>query len=132
MIYLIRDLERESAPRVRGASHADAICYKIMNYIDTHICTISSLEELSDAIGYNYSYLSDLFKETTGNTVSSYYRGRRLELAMEMLREGRMSITEIAERLGYSSLYAFSRAFKEKFGVSPKQYERTEKDKKGN
>ena len=49
------------------------------------------------------------------------------------LRENRdYTQKQIAERLGYSSLYAFSRAFKEKFGVSPKQYERTEKDKKGN
>ena len=127
MIYLIRDLERESSPRLRRASQADAICYKIMNYIDTHICTLGSLEELSDAIGYNYSYLSDLFKENTGNTVSSYYRRRRLELAKEMLREGTMSITEIAEWLGYSSLYAFSRAFKEALGVSPKQYAKAEK-----
>ena len=130
IIYLIRDLEKQSAPRIRGASQADVICYRVMNYIDTHICTISSLEELSVAIGYNYSYLSDLFKETTGNTVSAYYRGRRLELAREMLREGSMSITEIAERLGYSSLYAFSRAFKETFGISPKQYGKEERDKK--
>ena len=131
MIYLIRDLEGMSAPRVRGASQADALCYSIMNYIDTHICTLGSLKELSQAIGYNYSYLSDLFKETTGNTVSSYYRGRRLELALEMLREGSMSVSEIAERLGYSSLYAFSRAFKEEFGASPKQYERAEREKRG-
>ena len=122
LIYLIRDLERESAPRLRDASQSDTICYKIMNYIDTHLCALGSLEELSFAIGYNYSYLSALFKEATGNTISAYYRGRRLLLACEMLREGSLSITEIAARLGYSSLYAFSRAFKEEYGTSPKQY----------
>ena len=125
MIYLIRGIGREVSHRARGASGADAISYTMMNYIDTHIRTLSSLEELGGALGYNYSYLSNLFKTATGITVSSYYRGRRLELAKEMLRERSMNVTEIAERLGYSSLYAFSRAFKEAFGISPKQYERT-------
>lgn len=129
MIYLIRNFKKEVSQRTRGASGADAICYKIMNYIDTHICTLSSLEELSGAFGYNYSYLSDLFRATTGNTISDYYKRRRLELAKEMLREGSMSVTEIAERLGYSSLYAFSRAFKEAHGTSPKQYEKAKRRK---
>jgi AraC-like DNA-binding protein len=122
LIYIIRNLERDTAPRTRSASGADTICYQIMNYIDTHIYALNSLNELSAAIGYNYSYLSDLFKATTGNTISGYYRARRLELAREMLKEGTMSVTEISERLGYSSLYSFSRAFKEAFGTSPKKY----------
>ena len=122
MIYLLRDALKGASHRVRGASGADAVCYRVMNYIDTHAATLTSLDELAEALGYNYSYLSDLFKRSTGMTVSSYYRGQRLELAREMLREGSMNVGEVAARLGYSSLYSFSRSFKEKFGISPKQY----------
>ena len=43
-----------------------------------------------------------------------------------------MSVTEIAERLGYSSLYAFSRTFKEAFGTSPKQYAKLSNGRKEN
>ena len=125
MIYLIRGIGREVSHRTREASGADAVCYTMMNYIDTHISTLSALDEIGGALGYNYSYLSDLFKNTTGITVSQYYRTRRLELARDMLGERSMNVTKIAERLGYSSLYAFSRAFKDAFGISPKQYLRT-------
>ena len=43
-----------------------------------------------------------------------------MEAARLMLSEGKLKITDIAERLGYSTLYAFSKAFKGHFGVSPK------------
>ena len=124
MIYIIRDIQRSEHKRSRGASAAESICYKIMNYIDTHVYTIRSLEEVAAALSYNYSYLSALFSSTTGNTLFSYYENKRLDIARELLSEGTQSVTDIADLLGYSSLYSFSRAFKEKFGESPKKYMR--------
>ena len=123
MIYIIRDFDLGTAKnRIRGASHKDTVCYQIMNYIDTHIYTMRSLNELSDVFKYNYSYLSALFKKTTGNTPLSYYHNKRLEVARLLILENSMKISDIADTLNYSSLYSFSRAFKEKYGTSPKQY----------
>ena len=124
MIYIIRNIKRSEHKRSRSATAAESICYKIMNYIDTHVYTIRSLEEVANALNYNYSYLSSLFKSTTGNTLFSYYENKRLEIARELLTDGSQSVTEIADLLGYSSLYSFSRAFKESFGESPKKYMR--------
>jgi AraC-like DNA-binding protein len=45
-----------------------------------------------------------------------------MDAAMLMLQEGKLKATDIAERLGYSTLYAFSKAFKGYFGSSPKRY----------
>lgn len=122
IIYVIRGMERGTHQRMRNASAADEICYQIMNYIDTHINTMTDLSELADAMNYNYSYLSALFKRRTGNTLFSYYQKKKLDAARLLISEGSLKITEIADVLGYSSLYSFSRAFREHFGISPKQY----------
>ena len=109
--------------RPRSAiSNAETLCFSLMNYIDTHIYTISSLEELSTITNYNYSYLSSLFKRTTGGTLTDYYRNRRLETSKLLLSEPCMSVTDIAELLGYSSIYSFSRSFKDKYGLSPEKH----------
>ena len=128
VIYMIRNFSSETAKsRVTSATPNDAVCYQIMNYIDTHLYTLKSLDELSDAMKYNYSYLSALFKKTTGNTLLSYYRNKRLEAARILILEDTAKISDIAEMLGYASLYSFSRAFKERYGTSPKQYSKESK-----
>ncbi len=115
-----REDERESS-RTDAAS-LDALCYRLMHYIDTHIYTMESLRELSDFTGYNYSYLSALFCRVTSESLSSYYRRRRLETARLHIAENVLSVTAIAELLRYSSIYTFSRAFKDAYGCSPEQY----------
>ena len=112
----------KNASKISAATQAESICYQIMNYIDTHIYTLSSLDEIASALSYNYSYISSLFKRTTGNTVFSYYNNKRLEVARQLITENTQKITEIAESLNYSSLYSFSHAFKERYGASPKKY----------
>ncbi len=99
---------------------ASSLCYKIMNYIDSHIFSITSLSSLSSVFGYNYSYISDVFAKTTSFTIASYYSDKRLERAKLLLKENRLSATEIASLLNYSSVYSFSKAYKNKFGHSPK------------
>lgn len=101
---------------------ADELCYQIMHYIDTNIYSIEKLSVLAKVFNYNYSYLSDIFKRTTGNTIAEYYQTRRLDTAALLLKEKKLKIGRIAEMLRYSSLYSFSKAFKNKFGISPKGY----------
>lgn len=103
----------------KGTGEDEMLCYQVMTYIDSHIYTMHSLTEVADALNYNYNYLSNLFKKVTGDTVSDYYRNRRLETARLLLLERRMGVTRVAQMLGYSSVYTFSRAFKEMFGIAP-------------
>ena len=125
IIYIIRNIEEGNKARTRNATQPQAICYQLMNYIDTHIYSITRLEDVAETMNYNYSYLSNLFKKTTGDTLLSYYHKKRLDVARQLIAEGTMKMTEIAETLNYSSLYSFSRAFKESFGISPRQYAQT-------
>ena len=103
-------------------SKADELCFQIMHYINTHVYSITSLAELSREFRFNYSYLSKLFRNTTNETISDYYQTRRLDVAKLLIAENELTISRIAEMLHYSSLYAFSKAFKNRYGVCPKQY----------
>lgn len=128
VVYLIRNFQNK---RTLGSyinlSSADTVCYNLMNYIDTHIFSIKNLNEIAEATNYNYSYLSSLFKKTTGQTLSKYYHNCKLRTAKKLIEENRMKISEVAEFLNYSSIYVFSRAYKNKYGFSPKFSKKNEK-----
>lgn len=109
-------------PSGKSVTELEELCYRLMNYIDTHLYTMTSLEELAEATNYNYSYLSSLFRKGTASTLSDYYRNRRLETARLLIIENKLSISHISELLHYSSICTFSRAFKERYGSSPGQY----------
>lgn len=100
----------------------EELCYQIMYLIDTQLYSITNLSFLSDILGYNYSYLSRLFRQMTGITISGYYQDRRLTVAKQLIEEGRVRFNGIAQMLNFSSQYAFSKAFKNRFGCSPQRY----------
>ncbi len=104
---------------------AITICHKVMNFIDSNIFTLEKLEDLSQVTNYNYSYLSNLFKRTTGKTLREYYSDKRLFVARNLFDEKKLKGNEIAERLHYASYFSFSKAFKKKFGVSPQEYKKS-------
>ena len=73
--------------------------------------------------GRSESYLSMRFKEKVGMTFSAYVEQMRIQLASRMLAESGSSITEISERVGYSSSSAFGRAYKRVMGCTPSEYQ---------
>ncbi len=118
--YIIREFRAQKPLKYsKTAGEAEILCYQIMNYIDTHIYTMKSLSELSAVTNYSYNYLSNLYKKVTSDTLANYFRNRRLETARLLLLEGTLTVTKIAALLNYSSVYIFSRSFKERYGVSP-------------
>ena len=60
-----------------------------------------------------------LFHKTTGSTLLQYWQTKRLEAARLLLREDQRKIGEIADILGYSSVFAFSKAYRKQFQISP-------------
>lgn len=125
LYYLLRSVSAENPlPKGKHSLSNDELCFQVMHYIDTHIYSMDNLHILSEKFSYNYCYLSSLFKNTTGNTIAHYYQTRRLDAAKLLIDEGKLKISEISERLNYSSLYAFSKAFKHKYGIAPKHYEK--------
>lgn len=121
IIYLIRSMKGISTYHTQHVSDRDMLCFKIMNYIDTHIGIIKNLSDIADIMNYNYSYLSAIFRSQTGITICEYFQRKKLESARQLLIEGKLRISKIAEIFGYSSIYAFSKAFKKKYGIAPSE-----------
>lgn len=122
MRYIIRNFIGDKKNVKLNVGTSQELCYQMMNYISNHIYVMNGLSTLSDYFGYSYSYLSDVFHKTTGETLMQYYTIRRLNVSAMLIKEKRMSIGEISELLKYSSIYTFSRAFKQHFGISPTEY----------
>jgi AraC-like DNA-binding protein len=66
-------------------------------------------------------YFGEIFKRDTGVSIKEYQRDCRMEKAMSLLREGNLTITEVAAEVGLDDLAYFSRLFKRKFGIPPRQ-----------
>lgn len=76
-------------------------------------------EELLAGMGLSYERNRKIFTEQVGVSPHAYRIRRRLDRACEMLREARVSISEIAEHLGYADPFTFSRQFTKERGSSP-------------
>lgn len=122
LIYLIRNFS-SAKKQASNVSNAEVLCFQLMNYIDTHIYSLEKLEDLAPRFNYNYSYLSKLFKTTTGKTLLEYYHSRKMQIAKTLILERKKKINEIAEMLGYN-LYSFSKSFKATYGISPKNMQK--------
>jgi len=77
---------------------------------------------LSKKLGRDYKYLSGLFSEAEGLTIEEFTIRQRLERVKELLDDGELTLTEIADRLHYSSVQYLSNQFKRGTGLTPGQY----------
>lgn len=80
------------------------------------------LSALARAVGLNEKKLKYGFKQVYGQPVFEYFRDSRLEHARELLVSGGVTVSEVAYQIGYQSLSHFSRAFRERYGLNPKEY----------
>lgn len=74
---------------------------------------------LSKKLGYDYTYLSNLFSEVKGSTIANYIIAHKIERAKELLIYNELSLTEIADKLHYSSVSHLSNQFKKVTGLTP-------------
>ena len=79
-------------------------------------------------VGVSSFYLSKLFKEEKGVTYINFISDKRLEKSRQMLAETDLSIKEITGEVGYNDQNYFSRIFKNKYGLSPKEYRKVRQD----
>lgn len=94
-------------------------------YIETNHARPIELEEIAQAAGVSRFHLTRAFGQTFGKPVMRYVRGRRLTEAAKLLSNGAPDILSVALEAGYGSHEAFTRAFREEFGVTPDAYRAT-------
>jgi AraC family transcriptional regulator len=93
-----------------------------MRYIRAHIGEPLSRERLADVAGFSVPHFHRIFTAHVGESAISYIRRMRLERAARKLRMGAVDITEVALAAGYDTHAAFSKAFKQQFGLSPSEF----------
>lgn len=92
--------------------------------IEQHSDEELTLRALSAKLGYSEFYITRKFREISGMPFRDYLRRRRLAYALKEVRDGGRGLLEIAVDYGFSSHEAFTRAFKDAYGVTPSEYRR--------
>lgn len=124
-IYVLREYMR-IAPHKIGALAAitDPALGAALRAIHADPGQDWTIEKMAKMANTSRSVFAELFKANLGITPAKYLLMWRMQKASAMLERNRNNVAEVAERVGYASEAAFSRAFKEQFGVSPGQYRR--------
>ncbi|PWU06740.1 MAG: hypothetical protein C5B47_07145 [Verrucomicrobia bacterium] len=101
-------------------------CERVLFLLERDLENPPSLNMLAQEIQCSPFHLSRIFVQQTGFTIPGYIRRKRLEKAAGLLRsDDKMSITEVAMTVGYSSISSFNKAFVEHFGRCPGLYRQT-------
>jgi AraC family transcriptional regulator len=114
---------REGLFDIGPASHGDDVdpIAKALWHIESRPAEDLSLEAIAATAGVSRFYLSRAFTEVIGRPVVAYARARRLSLAALALADDAKDILSLALEAGYGSHEAFTRAFRNQFGVTPEQ-----------
>ncbi|OAS15286.1 AraC family transcriptional regulator [Paenibacillus oryzisoli] len=102
---------------------------RVMNYMEQHIDAPLTLNEISQVFCVGKTQLKDLFKKHTTYTLMEYFAKLKIDHAKILIREETYNFTEIARKLGFSSVHYFSKAFKKATLMSPSEYARTVKSR---
>ena len=84
--------------------------------------SVNLSEFISQKLNYDYNYLSNLFSEVQGITIEKYFIAQKIEKVKELLKYDELSLSQIADRLGYSSVAYLSNQFKKQTGLTPSFY----------
>ena len=93
-----------------------------VNYIKTHLHTQLKVKKIADIIGVSPTYLLCCFKNKFGISPKQYISNLKLNVAEKLLADGELSVTEVANSVGFEDVLTFSRFFSSKKGVSPTRY----------
>lgn len=118
---LLADIKEEEQYNKRGGGYIDIIS-NFIEYADNHYLENIDLDSLIADYGISSSYFRLLFKRKMKNSPSNYLISLRMEQAKKLLATGKYNVSEVSYMVGYNDVYYFSRLFKKKIGVSPKQF----------
>ena len=121
IIRLMRSTELD-LPTQPSAASGSRQCNAVRRYIDQHFKEALTLEQLAQEAHMNKYYLSHTFKEEYGISPINYMISRRTEESKFLLAETDLSMSQIAQLLGFSSPSYFSQTFRRSQGISPMEY----------
>lgn len=127
LIDIIRALEQKTQKKYPvKISNDNILVFHIVSYIDNNVTHIKNLYDLENEFNYSYNYMSAVFKKLMNISINDYFLNAKMNQAKKLLSQG-LSVTDVSEKLNYSSVHTFSRSFKKVFGTPPTSYKSTKK-----
>jgi two-component system response regulator YesN len=123
----LKDWAAQLVTRIRNRLDADMndtrrqLVRQVHEYIDAHLDS-ATLQSIAHHVSLHPVYLSKVYKQETGQSISDTIYRRRMEQATHLLRNTKLKIYEITAMLGYSNAHYFIKLFKEYSGLTPQEY----------
>lgn len=105
-----------------GRSEKQDYVEKALEYIHSNYIHDISIEQIAGDLNLDRTYFSVIFKKKTGLSPKQYLTDYRMNIAASLISKKNVSISTVANSVGYSDLYTFSKVFKRHFGVAPSKY----------
>jgi len=118
-LYLINNIDLLN--QNSSKSYKDMVIQSTIKYINTNYKN-ANLNSLAKELHQSLSVLSKMIKQTTGHTFQEHLMRKRFQKSVMFLVETDLPIEEIAYNVGYENLSYFYRQFKERYGMTPRQY----------
>ena len=119
------EIRIEYCTRMRDLSKKQVVSRYVVlaiDYIRMHVQEPITVEQVAHELSVNSSYLSKLFKQEMGKSISEYIRDSKIEIAEHMLRHLDDTSLQIANYLGFSSQSHFIQVFRKQTGMTPEEY----------
>ncbi len=124
LILLIRNEQdnRETKFFPSKESLENYLATQMINIIDENIYKKVTVEQICENLNYSRTYLSKIFKSSTGHTILEYILMRKIHEARKLIREGKYNFTQIADMLMFDNPHYFSTVFKRVTKITPSEY----------
>ena len=96
--------------------------YKVKERLLERLDTSPTIDELASYANMSLSKMKRIFKQIFGDSIFNYYQSFRMQEAARLLKEEKLSVSEVGYRVGFSNLSHFSRVFEQHIGMKPKKY----------
>lgn len=117
--------EQVVSNKVARVAANSSLCELICEFLKSEVYGDISLDELCRRFMTGKTQLCKVFRDNMGQSPMDYYTDLKISEAKKLLREGKFTVSQIGDMLGYSCIHNFSRSFKNRVGFSPKEYTRT-------
>ena len=126
MVHLNRAADSSQLEYIIPTTQKDPRILELLSYINSHLTSPLDIQTLSSVCHLSRYHMMHLFKEETGCTIGTYISNKRLMLARDLVMESSQDspITQICYDCGFQNYSAFSRAYKQFFGQSPREHKK--------
>ena len=120
---LLMELEKRNEKHLFSLNaHDIQATYKVKEKILEHLETPPVINDLAIYANMSQTKLRRLFKQIFGKSFFGYYQGFRMKEAARLLKDEKLSVSEVGYRLGFTNLGHFTQVFKDQIGMNPKRY----------